>query len=163
VRKIEKLANESFNENIKDALESLIKNKDPKLGEIVKELNKKEASFVFRKLHEYHVDKIIDETFGGKEQFAKDVMIELKLDELGMTKEDVANSEKNPFYKNVRNAAIKLCLSVILPLVVYMMIKASGNTAWILVVQGCLITYFASEMARSLMKCIKFKNIKQKI
>ena len=49
MREIEKIANENFNGHIEDALESLIKNKDSRFGKIVKELNKKEATFAFQK------------------------------------------------------------------------------------------------------------------
>ena len=58
-------------------------------------------------------------------------MVEKKLNEVGMTKEDNINYDKNTFARNIRNAAIKLCLSVFIPLVVYLIIKRLTDVKWI--------------------------------
>ena len=163
MREIDKLATEQFGGNTEDALESLIKNKDGRFPQFIKELNKKEAAFAFRQLHKYHVDKIIDEEFGGKEQFANEVMLEMKLDELGMTKEDVINSDNNPFSKALIKSIAKLVTSVIVPLFIYVLIKSMKNAETILVIQGVLITYFSFEAVGCVMNCLKFKNVKKVI
>lgn len=58
-------------------------------------------------------------------------MVEKKLNEVGMAKEDNINYDKNTFARNIRNAAIKLCLSVFIPLVVYLIIKRLTDVKWI--------------------------------
>ena len=163
MRKIDTIADERFDGNTEAALDFLIKNKDETFPQVIRELDKNEATFAFRKLHEYHADKIIDEEFGGKEKFADDVMLEMKLDEIGMTKEAVASSVKNPFRDGLIKAVAGLALSVIVPLLIYMAAGMTGNAEVMFCIQGGLIAFFAFKVTESIMKCLKFRNVKKKI
>lgn len=110
MRKLDILAQEKFNGDTLKTIEHLIVTKDPEFGAYVQEFTKKEATYAFRSLHTNHVDKIIEEDFGGKEKFANDVMREMNLQELNLTAEEVKNAEKNPFRAKLGKDVLKLAL-----------------------------------------------------
>lgn len=164
MRKIDLLAQEKFNGDTLKAIEYLVINKEPTFGEYVQEFTKKEATFAFRALHTYHVDKIIEEDFGGKEKFADDVVREINLQELNLTAEEVKNAEKNPFRAKLGKDVLKLALLEGGVVGLSALGGKAGFDATSIGFLGSIGTTICSlGMADNIMKYFKFKKMKKQL
>ena len=157
-RKIDVLAQEKYNGDIKATFYDLVK-KGENIDKYVDELNKDESRLLFGLLSDIYCEE-----HGGQKMVENELLRAIKLERLGITEDEVRQSTENPYKRKFLNGFLMVLLIVLCSTIFAAASDSNSRLSSFFMIIGVLsVVYYLIYVFSNIMNFFDYRWVKRNI